>query len=100
MANQEYMKQLAEKFDKGEIKFLDENDEIEFTCEQCGKCCRNRDDIIISPFDLYHMVRATGKGPMEVTSKYGNLYIGHNSNLPIIQLRYREEPDGRTTCYF
>lgn len=100
MANQEYMKQLAEQFDKGEIKFLDENDEIEFTCEQCGKCCRNRDDIIISPFDLYHMVRATGKSPMEVVSKYGNLYIGHNSNLPIIQLKYREEPDGSTTCYF
>ena len=100
MSSQEYMKKLAEQFDKGEIKFLDGNDEFEFTCDQCGRCCRNREDIIITPFDLYHLVRATGKSAKEVIAKYGNMYVGSNSNLPLIQLRYREEPDGSTTCYF
>ena len=100
MSSQEYMKKLAEQFDKGEIKFLDGNDEFEFTCDQCGRCCRNREDIIITPFDLYHLVRATGKSAKEVIAKYGNMYVGSNSNLPLIQFRYREEPDGSTTCYF
>ena len=100
MVSQKYMQHLAEQFDKGEIKFLNENDEFEFACDQCGKCCRNREDIIITPFDLYHLVRATGKNVSEVVSRYGNMYIGENSHLPLIQLRYRQEFDGSTTCYF
>ena len=95
-----YKMQLAEKFQKGEIGFLDENSEFEFACDQCGKCCRNRDDILLTPFDLYHMVRATGKPIEEIISKYGDTYIGDSSHLPIVRLRYREEPDGSTTCYF
>lgn len=100
MNHQEYIEEIAEQCHKRELKYLDSNDEFEFTCDQCGKCCRNREDIILTPFDLYHLVRATGKNVKEVIAKYGNAYIGPSSNLPLIQLKYREEPDGSTTCYF
>ena len=95
-----YKMQLAEKFSKNEIKFLDEKSEFEFACDQCGKCCHNRDDILLTPLDLFHMVKATGKDIKDVISKYGDTYVGDSSHLPIVRLRYREEPDGSTTCYF
>ena len=46
------------------------------------------------------MVRATGKEPLEVAEKYTYCYIGSNSNIPLMSLKYREEPDGNTICYF
>ena len=96
----EYMEELAKKIEKGEIKFLDENDEFVFACDQCGKCCRNRGDILLSPLDLYNLVRATGKSITEVIDRYGDCYIGSHSNLPVVRLRFREDLDGTSTCFF
>lgn len=100
MPDIEYMKRLAEKLEKGEINFLDENDEFVFSCEQCGKCCRNRGDILLSPLDLYNLVKATGKHVMEIVERYGDCYVGSSSHLPVVRLRFREEIDGSNTCYF
>ena len=100
MPDIEYMKKLAEKLEKGEIKFLDENDEFVFACDQCGKCCRNRGDILLSPLDLYNLVWATGKDVMEIIDRYGDCYIGDSSNMPVVRLRFRQEWDGTSTCFF
>ncbi len=100
MADIEYMKKLAEKFEKGEIPFLEENDQFEFACDQCGKCCRNRGDILLSPLDVYHLSIAKGMTGRQILEKYGDRYIGSHSNLPVVRLKYREEADGQTTCYF
>ena len=100
MPDIEYMKRLAEQLEKGEINFLDENDEFVFACDQCGKCCRNRGDILLSPLDIYNLVRATGKSAMEIIERYGECYIGSNSNLPVIRLRFRMESDGTSACFF
>ena len=32
---------------------LGADDTFRFSCKQCGKCCINRDDIILTPFDLF-----------------------------------------------
>ena len=98
--SQDRLEKLKEKLSKGELEFLTEYSEFVFTCDQCGHCCRNRDDILLTPYDIYNLVKATGKTVDEILKKYGNLYIGDSSRLPIVQLRYREEPDGNTTCYF
>lgn len=44
MPDVEYMKRLAERFERGEVPFLEANDKFEFACDQCGKCCRDRSD--------------------------------------------------------
>lgn len=98
--SQDRLEKLKEKLSKGELEFLTEYSEFVFACDQCGHCCRNRDDILLTPYDIYNLVKATGKTVDEILKKYGNLYIGDGSRLPIVQLRYREEPDGNTTCYF
>ena len=100
MSEKSYLERLAEMHTKNELKMLEGDSEFEFACLQCGKCCHNRMDILISPHDFYHLVRETGKEPMEVIRKYMNVYIGEHSNVTIMQLRYREEEDGSTTCYF
>lgn len=100
MPDIEYMKRLAEQLEKGEIDFLDENDEFVFACDQCGKCCRNRGDILLSPLDLYNLVNATGKPVMEIVDRYGDCYVGSSTHLPIVSLKFREEIDGSSTCYF
>ncbi len=100
MGNMEYLKRLAEKFENDEIPFLEEEDEFEFACDQCGNCCRNRSDILLTPLDIFHLTQALGKTPKEIVLKYGDCYIGDHSRLPIVRLKFREELDGQTTCYF
>lgn len=100
MPDVNYMKQLAEQFEKGELKILGDEEHFEFACDQCGKCCRNRSDIILNPLDIFHLTLATGKTCKEVVDKYGECYLGPSSHLPLVRLRYREELDGQTTCYF
>lgn len=100
MADIEYMKKLAEKFAKGEIPFLEDKDQFEFACDQCGRCCRNRSDILLSPLDVYHLTKAKGMTGQEILAKYGDRYIGEHSKLPVVRLKYRQELDGQTTCYF
>lgn len=95
-----YMKQLAEKLEKNELPILKDEDRFEFACDQCGKCCRDRSDIILNPLDIFHLTIATGKSCREVVDKYGECYLGPSSHLPLVRLKYREEPDGHTTCRF
>lgn len=54
----------------------------------------------MSPFDLYNLVQATGKDVETILEKYTDMFVGKNSHVPIVRLRYRQELDGTTTCYF
>ena len=100
MPGQEVLKDLARRFENGTIEFLEENSEFVVGCDQCGECCRNRDDILLSPYDVFHMVKATGMQIVDMLKKYTETYLGPTSNLPIIRVVYRKEPDGSTTCPF
>lgn len=100
MASREYMEHLAKQRAENKLEVLGDDSEFVNECVQCGNCCRNRDDILLTPYDLFHMVRGTGKSIKEVIVKYGDCYIGDSSHLPLVRLKYREEPDGTTTCYF
>ena len=33
------------------------DDTFQFRCTQCGECCKHREDILISPFDLFRLTR-------------------------------------------
>ena len=75
MPDVEYMKRLAEKLERGEVPFLGANDTFEFACDQCGKCCRDREDILLSPLDIFHLSKATGKTGKEILEKYGEMPV-------------------------
>ena len=51
-----YKEKLMKMYVKGELPVLKRNEKFNFACVQCGVCCRNRDDILLNPFDVYRKV--------------------------------------------
>ena len=41
------------------------DDTFQFHCNQCGECCKHREDILISPFDLFRLTRYLNMKPTE-----------------------------------
>lgn len=63
------------------------DDTFRFKCRECGKCCKNREDIILTPRDLYNIANKLGKTTLEVINEFCDRYIGHSSRLPIVRLK-------------
>ena len=55
----------------------------------CGKCCIEREDILLNPKDVYRMSKELGITPPQLAKQYGDVYIGHDSRIPIIRLKPR-----------
>lgn len=62
------------------------DDTFKFHCDQCGKCCTHRDDIILSPMDIFKMARELKISPVDFYHEYCVFHIGDNSRIPIIRL--------------
>ena len=71
-------------------KPLGPEDTFQFRCKQCGSCCRNRVDILLSPFDLCRMAKELDEPLQKVFEKYGHTYIGSTSNVTLVSLKMRE----------
>ena len=52
------------------------DEEFKFHCIECGKCCINREDILLNPRDIYNMSKELGISPEEMTKKYCEVYVG------------------------
>lgn len=66
------------------------DDTFNFKCQQCGKCCMNRTDIIINPFDVYNGARYLGITPTEFIKEYCFTDLGAHSKIPIVLLATTE----------
>lgn len=60
---------------------------FKFNCTMCGKCCINRDDILLNPKDLFNIAKALELQPIDVVEKYCDTYIGESSRFPIVRLK-------------
>ena len=58
-----------------------------FRCHQCGSCCRNREDILLNPYDLHRIAGELKMAPADVVAKYCITYIGESSRLPCVLLK-------------
>lgn len=76
-----------EMFQNIESITIDLDDTFKFHCTQCGKCCIQRDDIILSPMDLFRMAKELKMSNTEFIGKYCSMHIGPVSRMPIIMLR-------------
>ena len=63
------------------------DDQFEFRCIQCGKCCTHREDILLTPKDLFRMAKELDMLPEQFTLKYCDTYIGHTSKMPIVRVK-------------
>ena len=60
-----------------------------FHCTCCGKCCINREDILLNPKDLFNIAKEFGLRPLDVVNQYCEYYIGGDSRIPIVRLKPR-----------
>lgn len=72
-----------------DFKVVELDDTFRFHCTQCGKCCINREDIILTPKDLFRISKLLKIEPLETFRKYCETYIGSNSGIPIVRLKPR-----------
>ena len=62
------------------------DDTFKFHCDQCGKCCTHREDIILSPMDIFKMAKELKMTPVEFYHEYCVFNIGENTRMPIVRL--------------
>ena len=80
------LQHIVENFESMKIS-VDER--FQFGCKQCGKCCINREDILLNAQDVYRLSRELNMKPQEMIELYGETYIGSSSRIPIVRLRPR-----------
>lgn len=77
------LQEIAENF---EHMKCDVNDTFKFHCTQCGKCCINREDILMSPQDVFKAAKALQMPPADFVKLYCEAYLGGTSRMPIVRL--------------
>ena len=63
------------------------DDTFKVHCTRCGMCCLNREDILLSPMDIYKMAKELKLTPTQFFAQYCQTHIGDNSRMPIISLQ-------------
>ena len=69
-----------------------------FACRGCGNCCRGREDIVLSGFDLWRIAARLRLPPQIVARGYCRASIGAVSHLPVLRLAPVKE--NRNNCPF
>lgn len=70
-----------------ELENLGKQDMFQFKCDGCGECCKHRDDILLTPYDIFRICRFLKVAFDDFMETYCELYIGSTSKLPIVRLR-------------
>ncbi len=79
---------MENKMEIMEAEKMSSQDTFRFSCDSCGKCCRNRGDILLNPHDIVRMQKYLGLSLEEILDTYCEVYIGESSRLPIVRLRH------------
>ena len=66
----EALKGMGKSSPLGDAKFVDLDDTIKFNCKRCGRCCSGREDILLNPYDIYHIAQGLNISPVEVLNQY------------------------------
>ena len=82
----ERLQYIAEHLDAMTIG-VDES--FKFHCDMCGKCCINREDILLNAKDVYNMAKELQMEPVDMFKKYCETYIGESSRIPIVRIKPR-----------
>lgn len=88
-----FMRQIED----GQARPVNGKQRFRFRCSQCGACCRDN-EILLKPYDIYRLSRSLGVRTAEFLNTYCVTYVGKDSGLPLVMLRFLE--DGRGACPF
>lgn len=62
-----YRQELVENFEQYRIGL---DDTFAFKCRECGKCCKEREDILLNSRDVYNIATALNLTHEQVIEKY------------------------------
>lgn len=65
--------------------------DFSFQCAGCGDCCRKRDDIVLSGYDLYRICRRLSLPPEIVIHAFCQKFVGASTHIPVVRLAPRKE---------
>lgn len=82
----ERLKNIYDHFDSLKIGW---DDQFKFNCTMCGKCCINREDILLNPKDLFNLAKELNLTPPQMVDAYCEPYIGGDSRFPLVRLKPR-----------
>lgn len=68
------------------LPVLEKETAFSFRCGGCGGCCRRREDIVLSGYDLYRLARHLNLPPRLTARAFCRVYIGSVSHLPVLRL--------------
>ena len=80
------------------MPLLEREAQFRFACAGCGDCCRGREDIVLSGFDLWRIAARLRLPPQIVARGYCRASIGQVSHLPVLRLAPVKE--NRSNCPF
>ena len=80
------MMQTGEGIEQLEQQLMNLDSTFKFKCRRCGKCCKNQDTILFSPWDIFRIGKKVGKSPATVIKDYTEVYVGHQSRIPVVHL--------------
>lgn len=69
-----------------ELPTLEKQDVFQFACQGCGDCCRGREDIVLSGYDLWRICNRLRLPPALVVRTFCRHSIGINSQMPVVRL--------------
>lgn len=73
---------------------LARDEAFSFACAGCGCCCRGREDIVLSGFDLWRIAARLRLPPRTVARAFCRGSIGRVSRLPVLRLAPLKEERG------
>lgn len=80
---------LKDIVDNLESMIIGLDEPFKFHCDMCGKCCIHREDILLSPKDIYNMAKELNLSAEDLFKQYCEVYIGPDSKVPIVRLKPR-----------
>jgi Fe-S-cluster containining protein len=93
------IQESIKKYTEGKYKILkDQNDTFNFGCKQCGQCCLDNHDIIVSPWDVIRMSEALNQPSTVLLDSVLNIHVGQTSHIPVATLKMIKIPNTSITC--
>lgn len=81
--------QTGEGFEELKQNLMDLDSSFKFKCRKCGKCYKNQNTILFSPWDVFRIGKKIRKTPSAVVKDYTEVYIGSQSRIPVVHLLMR-----------
>jgi Fe-S-cluster containining protein len=76
------------------IRLLGTDDKVPFECKKCGKCCKGRNDLMLTPYDTFRLARHLSRTTTAVIKRYCEIYECPDSHIPVARIIPRP-PDNR-----